>query len=128
MIEDYRRFGIQGGALSVRLDYKVIVQAAESRSSPVVLCDLQGGINRWPGGGALIYAGSPTHKFNLWIPDRDSLTSQGILSLIEKRYAGHGRSYVYVSGKASLYPPNNKNRTPEIVLTKVAQLADLPPG
>lgn len=127
VIQDYRHFGIQGGVLSVRLDYEDIVVAAKTGSDLMVLCDLQGGIAKWPGGGALIYAGSPTHKFNLWIPDRNSTTSQRVLSLIEKRYTGHGRGYVYVSGKASLYPPNASGK-PEIVLTDVAQLGDLPPG
>ncbi len=97
VIHDFRSFGIQGGVQSVRLDYEDIVEAAESGSEMTVLCDLQGGINR-RGSGALIYAGSLTQKFNLWIPDRGSQSSQDILRLIETRYSGHGRGYVYVSG------------------------------
>lgn len=92
-----------------------------------VLCDLQGGISRWPGDGALIFAGSPSHKFNLWIPERDSSDSQAVLRLIETRYSGRGRGYVYVSGPASLYQPAETGK-PQIVLTQAGQLADLPPG
>jgi micrococcal nuclease len=92
-----------------------------------LLCDLQGGVNKWLSNGALIYAGSLKHKFNLWIPDQDSPTAQRILSLIESRYDVFGRGYVYVSGRAELYPPSAKGK-PQIVLTDVAQLSDLTPG
>ncbi len=127
VIQDFRRFGIQGGVQSVRLDYGDIVEAAKSESDLTVLCDLQSGVNKWPGDGALIYAGSQEHKFNLWIPDSDSQSSQAILNLINTRYSGKGRGYVYVSGKASLYPQNN-NGKPQIVLDDVKQLSDLPSG
>jgi micrococcal nuclease len=49
------------------------------------------------------------------------------LQLIETRYANSGRGYVYVSGNASLYPPNADGK-PQIVLTDAKQLADFPPG
>ncbi len=127
VIQDFRKFGIQGGVQSVRLDYEDIVEAAKSGSDLTVLCDLQSGVNKWSGDGALIYAGSQEHKFNLWIPDRDSQSSQAILNLIETRYSGNGRGYVYVSGKASLYPKND-NGKPQIVLDNIRQLSDLPGG
>jgi len=127
IIQDYRKFGIQRGVQSVRVDYDDIVEAAKTGSSMTVFCDLQGGINKRPGNGALIYAGSIKHKFNLWIPDRESAQAEKILNLIEKRYAGQGRGYVYVSGKASLYPPSKRGK-PQIELTSVEQLSDLPPG
>jgi micrococcal nuclease len=127
VIQDYRKFGIQGGVQSARLDYDDIVEAAKVGSRMCVLCDLQGGINKRPGSGALIYAGSITHKFNLWIPDRTSPAALEILNLIELRYSSSGRGYVYVSGKASLYPSND-NGKPQIVLTDIAQFSDLPPG
>ena len=123
VVQDYRYAGSQAGVLSVRLDYEEIVVAAQAGKEITVFCDLQGGINKWPGNGALIYAGSKSHKFNLWIPDRDSAAAQTILRLIETRYANSGRGYVYVSGKASLYPPNTDGK-PQIVLTDVNQLAD----
>jgi micrococcal nuclease len=112
---------------SVRLDYDDIVEAAKTGRKMTILCDLQGGINKRPGNGVLIYAGSIKHKFNLWIPGRDSPPAQAILSLIQTRYSGRRRGYVYVSGKANLYPPNDSGK-PQIVLTDVAQLSDLPPG
>ncbi len=45
----------------------------------------------------------------------------------EESLAGRGRGYVYVSGKASLYPQND-NGKPQIVLNDVKQLSGLPPG
>ena len=127
VVQDYRYAGSQAGVLSVRLNYDDIVEAAKAGNEMTVLCDLQGGIDKWPSNGALIYAGSKFHKFNLWIPNRDSVNSQTILRLIETRYAGFGRGYVYVSGQASLYPPNPQGK-PQIVLSDLQQLADMPPG
>jgi len=92
-----------------------------------VLCDLQGGVNRWTGGGVLIYAGSITHKFNLWIADRESPEAIRILCLVNNRYAGQGRGYVYVIGKASRYPDNDEGK-PQIVLSDAAHLSDLHSG
>ncbi len=123
-IEDYRRFGIQRGAKSVRLDYGDIVAAAQAESPLTVFCDLQGGIGRSVGDGAVIYAGSPAQPFKLWIPDRHSDSGQALLRLIATRYAGYGRSYVYASGTAKLYPAGTGK--PEIVLSAPAQLHDRP--
>ena len=109
---------------SVRLDYDAIVEAARAETMMTVLCDLQQGIKLWTGNGALIYAGSPLQKFNLWIAERDSAAAQRLLALIQTRYGEESkRNYVYVSGKAKLYQGK-----PEIVLTDIAQLADRPPG
>lgn len=127
VVQDYRYMGIQAGVLSVRLDYDHLLEAARVGNEVTVFCDLQAGIDQWPGNGALIYAGSKFQKFNLWIPDKDSATAQTILRLIETRYANSGRGYVYVSGGASLYPPNAEGK-PQIVITEVKQLADFPPG
>jgi len=121
---DYRGSG--AAALSVRLDHDRIMQAAEAEREITVLCDLQGGIQKVPGDGALIYAGSRSHPFNLWIDDRESAAAQRILRLIETRYAGHGRGYVYVTGRAVMYPEQGQGRTPEIVLTDRRQLGDAP--
>jgi micrococcal nuclease len=127
VVQGYRNAGRQAGVLSVRLDYEDIVEAARLGQHLTVLCDLQSGVHKWSGNGALIYAGSKFQKFNLWIPDRDSDTAQVILRLIDIRYIQAGRSYVYVSGSGSLYPPTGDGK-PQIVLTEVAQLADYPPG
>lgn len=124
IVEEYRQTGVPAGVLSVRLDYQELVKAAEINQFATIFCDLQGGINKWTGGGALIYAGSKQHKFNLWIPDAQNENKAPLLRLIEKRYAGHGRSYVYVSGNVKKYGDK-----PEIVLTDIEQISDFPePG
>lgn len=128
VVQDYRYLGIQAGVLSVRLDYDHLVEAARTGNEVTVFCDLQVGIDQWTGNGALIYAGSKFQKFNLWIPDKDSATSQTILRLIETRYANSGRGYVYVSGAVSLYPPSNADGKPQIVITDTKQLADFSQG
>ncbi len=123
VVQDYRTLGLQSGALSVRLNYVDLLETARLGNEVTVFCDLQAGINQWPGNGALIYAGSKFQKFNLWIPDRDSTAAQAILRLIETRYVDPGRGYVYVSGPASLYPLTAEGK-PQIVITDVQQLAD----
>jgi len=124
VVRDYRLAGGSACALSVRLDYEEIRESASAKREIAVLCDLQSGVNKWPGEGALIYAGSKTHRFNLWIPDRDATKAQEILRLIETRYAGHGRGYAYVSGEALMYPEHGERQTPEIILREAKQLAD----
>jgi micrococcal nuclease len=126
VVQGYREKGDDSGVLSVRLDYAAICRAAKNGEQMTVLCDLQGGVSKWAGGGALIYAGSIAHKFNLWIPDRESPAAVRILRLVSDRYAGQGRGYVYVTGMASRYPDND-NGKPQIVLTDAAQLSDLHP-
>ncbi len=127
VVEDYRRALAAGAAttvLSVRLDYQALRDAAGAGVAVTVLCDVQQGIQRWVGGGAVIWAGSPEHKFNLWIPDVETDSAQRLVRLIQLRYAGTGRrNYVYVSGTAELF-----GTTPQIVLTSLDQLSDSPPG
>jgi micrococcal nuclease len=127
VVEDYRKFGIQSGAKSMRIDYAEILEAARQQNNITVFCDLQGGINQWTDNGALVYGGSPHHKFNLWIPDPESTEALEIINLIEKRYAGYGRGYVYVNGQANFWPPNGDGK-PQIVITDKSQLSDFPPG
>lgn len=127
VVEDYRRAlasGSAAGVLSVRLDYQKLLDAAQANSAVTILGDVQAGIQQWAGGGAVIWAGSPEHKFNLWIPDVETDIAQRILRLIQLRYTGTGRrNYVYVSGIAEMY-----RTTPQIVLTSLDQLSDFPPG
>ena len=127
LVEDYRRAlasGAAAGVLSVRLDYQALLTAAEGNSAVTVLCDVQQGIQHWVGGGAVIWAGSPEHKFNLWIPDVETDVAQRIVRLVQLRYAGTGRrNYVYVSGAGEMF-----GNTPQIVLTSPDQLSDFPPG
>jgi micrococcal nuclease len=128
VVEDYRRL-TPSHVLSVRLDYQRLVQLINTDMFVTVLCDLQTGVKRWPG-GAVVYAGSPQHQFNLWIPER-SEEMVPLITLIEKRYSGQeeksysglGRGYVYVSGGITEY--NNK---PQIELTDTSQLSNVPPG
>jgi micrococcal nuclease len=121
LVDDYRGVGIAAGVLSVRLDYEEICEAAENNEPKTVFSDLLGGISKWTGGGALVYAGSVQHKFNLWIPNADSDSATRIIQLIEKRYTGQKRGYLYVSGTLEMY-----SGKPEIVLTHVDQLSDFP--
>jgi micrococcal nuclease len=124
IIQDYRHFGLDSGAMSVRLDYVAIRQAAEAGRSATVLCDLQADLQPWTDGSLLVYAGSPQHKFNLWIPDATDESNEALIRLLERRYAGTGRrNYVYVSGLLSLY-----KGTPQFILSDIHQLSDFPPG
>jgi Tol biopolymer transport system component len=116
--------------LSVRLDYQRLLETIAPRVIVTVLCDLQEGVKRWPG-GAVVYAGSPQHKFNLWIPDLRNGEKEQLIELIEKRYSGQdeesyfglGRGYVYVIGDVTDYEGK-----PQIVLESIGQLSDVPPG
>lgn len=122
LVEDFRRVGAAAGALDVRLDYDRIVAETGRRGKATVFCDLQAGVQPWRGGGALLYAGSVEHPFNLWIDDAEAAAP--LLRLTETRYAGSGkRNYVYVTGEIAAY----RNR-PQIVLTGADQLSDVPPG
>jgi endonuclease YncB( thermonuclease family) len=121
IVEDYRNHGNGAGVLSVRLDYEKIVAAAEREDQVSILCDLQGGINKWTDDAALIFAGSQFHKFNLWIPDRTQESAIEIINLITKRYLEKGTGYAYVKGKVTKF-----NNVPQIVLTSISQLSDFP--
>lgn len=120
-VDDYRAAGLAAGVMSVRLDYPVLEQAARDGRDIVVFADLQGGVHRSTDAGAVIFAGSRQHPFNLWVPNADSGVAEGIVRLVNLRYAGRGRGYVYVKGAASLY----RDR-PQIVLTEATQLSDFP--
>lgn len=122
IVEEFRLSEATAGALSVRLDYPKILAASEKAKSITIFCDLQAGINKWIGGNALIYAGSVYHKLDLWIPDVETCEMAPLKRLIENRYAGQGRGYVYISGKIELYKSK-----PQIILKKIQQLSDFPP-
>jgi micrococcal nuclease len=121
IVEDYRRDGLAEGVKSVRLDYAEILAAAQAGERLTVLADLQNGIDKWAGEGAVVFAGSKFHRFNLWIPDVDAPEAQRVVQLIQTRYAGTGRGYVYVSGRAKMFADK-----PEMVLADIRQLADRP--
>ena len=121
IVEEFRLSEATGGAFSLRLDYPKILAASETGKSITVFCDLQAGINKWIGDNALIHAGSVYHKLDLWIPDAETDTMAPLKRLIDKRYAGLGRGYVYVSGKVEYYKGK-----PQIVLKDIKQLSDFP--
>lgn len=121
IVEEFRLSEATGGAFSLRLDYPKILAASETGKSITVFCDLQAGINKRIGDNALIHAGSVYHKLDLWIPDADTDTMAPLKRLIDKRYAGLGRGYVYVSGKVEQYKGK-----PQIVLKDIKQLSDFP--
>ncbi len=121
IVEEFRLSEATGGAFSLRLDYPKILAASETGKSITVFCDLQAGINKWIGDNALIHAGSVYHKLDLWIPDAETDTMAPLKRLIDKRYAGLGRGYVYVSGKVEHYKGK-----PQIVLKDIKQLSDFP--
>jgi micrococcal nuclease len=121
IVEEFRLSEATAGALSLRLHYPKILAASERAKSITIFCDLQAGINKYIGGSALIYAGSVYHKLDLWIPDAETDEMAPLKRLIEKRYAGLGRGYVYVSGKIEQYKGK-----PQIVLKDIKQLSDFP--
>ncbi|MEG5042176.1 MULTISPECIES: thermonuclease family protein [unclassified Microcoleus] len=121
IVEEFRLSEATAGALSLRLHYQKILAASERAKSITIFCDLQAGITKWIGGSALIYAGSVYHKLDLWIPDAETDERAPLKRLIEKRYAGLGRGYVYVSGKVEQYKGK-----PQIVLKGIKQLSDFP--
>lgn len=125
VVEDYRRglaAGIGTEVLSVRLDYQKLLAAADAGTEVTVLCDLAPGLEQTAGGGAVIQAGSPEHRFTLFIPDLDTDVAQDIAQLVQRRYGGVGRrNYVFASGNASKF-----GTIPQIVLTSLSQLSDFP--
>lgn len=122
IVEEYRR-AAGNKVLSVRLDYQKILAAAAKQQTITVFCDLQAGVQRWLNDSALIFAGSKFHRFDLKIPDIYSDSMADVIRLIQKRYAGQARGYVYVQGKVSLY----KDDTPEMIISDIKQLTDVPP-
>ncbi len=122
IVQDFR-LADSANVLSVRLDYQRLQAAAKQNESVTVFSDIQQGIKPRPGDGALIYAGSPGQPFNLWIPRARDEDRIPLVRLIKTRYAIEGgRNYVYVSGHAETFKD-----IPQIVLTELGQLSDLPP-
>ena len=122
IIQDYRLNGIRAGVLSVRLDYPKILAAAAEEEWITIFCDLQDGVTKWIGSGALIHTGSKDHILKLWVPEAKNDKNAPLVQLIQKRYSGLGRGYVYVSGKAVMYRDK-----PEITLTDLKQISDFCP-
>ncbi|CDM94550.1 MAG: thermonuclease family protein [Limnospira sp. PMC 1291.21] len=122
IIQDYRHHGKTAGVLSVRFDYPEILAAAASQQWITVFCDLQDGITKWIGNSALIHTGSKDHIIKLWIPEAKSDKNAPIVRLINRRYAGLGRGYVYITGRVIMYRDK-----PEITINHPQQLSDFCP-
>ena len=73
--------------------------------------------------GTVVYAGSSSHRFNLWIDDANSTEARRIKTLIERRYSRTGRNYAYVHGKAFTY---HKKGIPQIQIESADQIRDAP--
>lgn len=122
IIQDYRHHGKTAGVLSVRFNYPEILAAAENQTWITVFCDLQDGITKWIGSGALIHTGSKDHILKLWIPEAKSDKNGQIVQLINRRYSGLGRGYVYITGQVIMYRDK-----PEITINNLQQLSDFCP-
>ncbi|NJK38737.1 MAG: thermonuclease family protein [Oscillatoriales cyanobacterium RM2_1_1] len=120
--QDYHLNGIPAGVFSVRLDYPKILEAAVAEAWVTIFCDLQDGITKWIGSGALIHTGSKDHIVKLWVPEAKLEKNAGLVHLIQRRYAGLGRGYAYVSGYVVMYRDK-----PEITLTDLRQISDFCP-
>ena len=74
----------------------------------------------------VFYVGSKDKQFQVFIPHGHDSFRQDILRLIETRYMSaedkFRRSYVYISGEASMYP--DENGTAQIVVTDIEQISD----
>jgi micrococcal nuclease len=122
IVDDFRRYGQPNGVLSVRLDYPNILLAAMKQQSITIFCDLQEGITKWIGNSGIIHTGTKDRNLKLWIPEASNNKDSPIIHLINKRYTGLGRSYVYISGQVTMYRDK-----PEITLTHLQQLSDFCP-
>jgi micrococcal nuclease len=122
IVDDFRRYGQPNGVLSVRLDYPNILLAAMKQQSITIFCDLQEGITKWIGNSGIIHTGTKDRSLKLWIPEASNNKDSPIIHLINKRYTGLGRSYVYISGQVTMYRDK-----PEITLTHLQQLSDFCP-
>ncbi|MBD2481806.1 MULTISPECIES: thermonuclease family protein [Planktothrix] len=122
IVDDFRRYGQPNGVLSVRLDYPKILLAAMKQQWVTIFCDLQDGITKWIGNSAIIHTGTKDHNLKLWIPEATDEKYAPLVYLINKRYTGLGRGYIYVSGQVTMYRDK-----PEITLTSLQQLSDFCP-
>ncbi|MGI9567821.1 MAG: thermonuclease family protein [Nitrosopumilus sp.] len=132
-IQDYRKVADKPNLLSVRLNYEKIIEKAQNSESATIFCDLQDGIQNFSS-GSVLFAGSPNHPFNLWIPATDDGKSEQIVEFLLLRYTDRKhseeddstkrqrRNYVYVSGKVELY----RETTPQIVVNDPNQISDRP--
>jgi micrococcal nuclease len=125
IVEDFRRLTpeLARHVLEVRADYGRILAAADAGDTITVLCDIQGPRRHKQGDGVVVFAGSRHLPLNLWLPDTSEAECRRVLRLIDRRYAGFGRGYVYATGPAQRY-----RDVPELTICHIGQLADSPQG
>lgn len=129
VIDAYRRVKAahpEAGLLNSRLDYDVILTAAEAREPGIVFTELRE-LRRVGGDHGIITIGSLQQPFKVFLPDLDGPDGQAIVRLLENRYFSSEpthprRSYAYVHGPMKLF-----RGEPEIVVTSVHQITDEPP-
>ena len=149
IVQDFRRWEAEGVGRHVfipSVHHDELVAAAHDRKTITVFVDLQPknplvdqgimkdvmyvGDSTPPGQfkignkvGTVVYAGSSSHRFNLWIDDANSTEGRRIKTLIERRYSRTGRNYAYVHGKAFTY---HKKGIPQIQIESADQIRDAP--
>ncbi len=119
LVDAFRREGRARGALDARDDYPRLLEAMRTEQEVSLFCDLQGGFI-WVEGAGLIHVGTKDQPCSLWFPGLNNTNKTPLVRLIEDRYAGYGRGYVYVTGKVTSYKDK-----PQIVITSVSPFADV---
>lgn len=128
LIDDYRRRKLdRPNLLNSRRDYEQIREMAAAGNTAVIFTELRT-FTRVGQNKAVVEIGSKHQPFKLFLTDVDGRDGQDILRLLENRYLGGGenhprRSYAYVEGQLKLF-----REQPELVLTSVEQITDIPPA
>jgi micrococcal nuclease len=113
------------GLLNSRLDYAEVADLAKQGQSATVFTELRTytpvGQNK-----AIVDIGSKAQPFKLFLPDVEGAEGQRLLRLLDGRYIPKDphhvrRSYAYVHGPMKLFRDE-----PEVVVTSVDQITDLP--
>lgn len=123
VIDDFRHWNGDSGAISVQLEYAEVLQAIETGEEITIFCDLQGGIRKRVEGGAIVFTGSRLFPLKLWVPTASNPEGLALVRAIAFRYAGRGRGYAYVSGRVTMH-----RGLPQMILRHLSQLSDFPPA
>ncbi|MDY6897341.1 MAG: thermonuclease family protein [Cyanobacteriota bacterium] len=128
IIQNYRRFKQENPDATVfntRLDYEKLVELAKKEEKATIFTELRNP-KRVAVNNMFIGIGSVEKPFAVFIPKVDDNAGLKIMSLIKNRYISTDdehprRSYAYVKGNLSIYRDK-----PQIVVTDVKQIMDLP--
>ncbi len=134
MVRRYRNESENGDSiLDSRQDYHEIENSVGDELTVFTELD---GYERAGEKHAIVKIGSKEQPFQLFLPDAlETDAGQRLISLMEKRYIAESngktvrrpnRSYVFVTGEVKQYPEEDGN--PEIEVTSVDQLTDVPPS